>query len=47
MAGTYDVHTKFTYSFQHRDYVNKGRAAGLAEELAKHPELGAIIARPK
>ncbi|MDR2068904.1 MAG: acetate kinase [Spirochaetaceae bacterium] len=47
MAGTYDVHTKFTYSFQSRDYVNKGRAAGLREELAKNPELQSIIAMPK
>ena len=44
MKGTYDVHTKFTYSFQNKDYVNKGRAAGLKEELAKHPELKPIIA---
>ncbi|MDR2633503.1 MAG: acetate kinase [Treponema sp.] len=44
MKGTYDVHTKFTYSFQSKDYVNKGRAAGLKEELAKHPELKSIIA---
>jgi acetate kinase len=47
MAGTYDVHTKFGYSFQARDYVNKGRAAGLKEELARHPELQEIIALPK
>jgi acetate kinase len=47
MSGTYDVHTNFTYSFQHKDYVNKGRAAGLKEELAKNPALGAIIAEPK
>ncbi|MFP3091100.1 acetate/propionate family kinase [Treponema sp. TIM-1] len=47
MAGTYDIHTKFTYSFQSKDYVNKGRAAGLKEELAKHPELASIIAVPK
>ena len=47
MEGTYDVHTKFTYSFQSRDYVNKGRAAGLKEELKKHPELRSIIAEPK
>ncbi|MDR2759957.1 MAG: acetate kinase [Spirochaetaceae bacterium] len=47
MAGTYDVHTKFTYSFQSKDYVNKGRAAGLKEELAKNPELKSIIAVPK
>jgi acetate kinase len=47
LAGTYDVHTKFTYTFQSRDYVNKGRAEGLKEELAKHPELAPIIAKPK
>jgi acetate kinase len=47
MSGTYDVHTKFTYSFQRKDYVNKGRAEGLREELAKNPALGAIIAEPK
>jgi acetate kinase len=47
MAGTYDIHTKFGYSFQNRDYVNKGRAEGLKEELAKHPELTSIIAVPK
>jgi acetate kinase len=47
MAGTYDVHTKFTYSFQKKDYVNKGRAEGLKEELVKNPELKSIIAVPK
>jgi acetate kinase len=45
MKGTYDVHTKFTYSFQSKDYVNKSRAAGLTAELAKNPELASIIAR--
>jgi acetate kinase len=47
MAGTYDIHTRFTYSFQSRDYINKGRAEGLQGELAKHPELKDIIALPK
>jgi acetate kinase len=47
MAGTYDVHTNFTYSFQKKDYVNKGRAAGLKEELTKNPGLSSIIAVPK
>jgi acetate kinase len=47
MKGTYDIHTKFTYSFQSKNYVNKGRATGLAEELAKNPELAEIIAIPK
>jgi acetate kinase len=47
MSGTYKIHTEFTYSFQSRDYVNKGRAAGLKEELARHPEMEEIIARPR
>jgi len=47
MKGTYDIHTRFTYSFQSKDYVNKGRAEGLKEELAKNPALAEIIARPK
>ena len=47
MTGTYDVHTNFTYSFQSRDYVNKGRAEGLREELARTPALKEIIAVPK
>ena len=47
MKGTYDAHTKFTYSFQSKGYVNKGRAAGLKEELAKNPDLKTIIAEPK
>ncbi|MDR0448600.1 MAG: acetate kinase, partial [Treponema sp.] len=47
MSGTYDIHTKFTYSFQSKDYVNKGRAEGLKFELEKHPELKEIIASPK
>lgn len=47
MAGTYDVHTKFTYNFQSKDYVNKGRAEGLKFDLAKNPDLAEIIAKPK
>ncbi|MDR0377938.1 MAG: acetate kinase [Spirochaetaceae bacterium] len=47
MAGTYDIHTRFTYSFQCKDYVNKGRAAGLSEELARNPGLAAIVAKPR
>jgi len=47
MAGTYDVHTNFKYTFQSKDYVNKGRAEGLKAELEKTPELKEIIAVPK
>ena len=45
MKGTYDVHTKFTYSFQSPDYVNKAREAGLKEELKKHPHIAEILAK--
>jgi acetate kinase len=47
MKGTYDVHTNFTYSFQSKDYVNKGRAENLKNDLAKNPDLAEIIAKPK
>ncbi|MDR1399826.1 MAG: acetate kinase [Treponema sp.] len=47
MKKTYDVHTNFTYSFQSKDYVNKGRAAGLKDDLAKNPELASILAVAK
>jgi acetate kinase len=47
MKGTYDTHTHFTYSFQSKDYVNKGRAEGLVHDLEKNPELAEIIAKPK
>ncbi|MDR1286407.1 MAG: acetate kinase [Treponema sp.] len=47
MKGTYDVHTSFTYSFQSRDYVNKGRAEGLREDIKKDPPLEELVAKPK
>jgi acetate kinase len=46
MQGTYDIHTKFTYTFQSKDYVNKERAEGLKHDLEKMPELAEIIATP-
>lgn len=46
MEGRYDIHTRFTYSFQKKDYVNKGRAESLKSELEKCPELKEIIATP-
>ncbi|HNQ98235.1 MAG TPA: propionate kinase, partial [Treponemataceae bacterium] len=45
MKGTYDVHTKFTYSFQSPDYVNKGREEGLIRDLEKNPGLRDIIVK--
>ncbi|MDR2313753.1 MAG: acetate kinase [Spirochaetaceae bacterium] len=46
MAGSYDIHTNFTYSFQDPKYVNKSRAEGLAAELEKTPLLRSIVAAP-
>jgi acetate kinase len=45
MKGSYDVHTNYHYYFEHRDYVNKTRAAGLERDLAKKPWLKDIIAQ--
>ncbi|MDR3020574.1 MAG: acetate kinase [Treponema sp.] len=47
MKGAYDTHTQFTYSFQSKNYVNKGRAESLKFDLAKNPDLEKIIAQPK
>jgi len=47
MKGNYDTHTHFKYSFQSKDYINKGRAEGLANELKKKPELESILAKPR
>ena len=45
MAGSYDVHTHFTYSFQDKNYSNKVREAGLKRDLETQPELASIIAK--
>lgn len=45
VSGAYDVHTKYTYSFQDRKYVNKARQEGLARELEKKPYLKDILAK--
>lgn len=47
MNGTYDVHTKYHYSFQDAGYENKQREAGLVSDLKKKPYLADLIARPK
>ncbi|MGA2478467.1 MAG: acetate kinase [Spirochaetia bacterium] len=47
IQGTYDVHTKFTYSFQSRGYANKAREEMLKHELAEKKGLAEVIARPR
>ncbi|MFO8043446.1 MAG: acetate kinase [Alkalispirochaeta sp.] len=43
MSGTYDVHTKFTYSFQAEDYINEERNGCLDEDFAKLQGLDRIV----
>jgi acetate kinase len=45
IAGRYDVHTRYTYAFQDKAYVNKSRADGLARDLEKKPYLKDIVAK--
>ncbi len=44
MAGTYDVHTNFEYSFQSPAYVNKERAEALKKDLETKPGLRECLA---
>ncbi|HVP17653.1 MAG TPA: acetate kinase [Spirochaetia bacterium] len=47
IEGRYDIHTRFTYSFQAGDYVNKAREEMLKTELAEKKGLAEVIARPR
>jgi acetate kinase len=47
MENTYDIHTKFRYTFQNRDYINKGRQASLEKDLKKWKGLDKILALPE
>ncbi|MCX7786554.1 MAG: acetate kinase [Spirochaetes bacterium] len=44
--GTYDIHTNFTYTFQHKDYQNKERMEALPKDIEKWKGLEKILARP-
>jgi len=45
-AGTYDVHTNFTYTFQSRSYRNHMRDEAFLRQLAKRPQLLGVAALP-
>ena len=45
LEGRYDLHTKFTYSFQAKDYVNKIRHSAFEEEVRQKPEVAGIVAK--
>jgi len=47
MEGTYDIHTNFHYSFEDKEYVNKGRERDLVLNMQKNPELKDILALPR
>jgi len=47
LQGTYDEHTRFTYRFQHPDYVNSQREQDFAAYCAKKPGLDKIQVKPK
>lgn len=44
--GIYDVHTKYNYSFQNKNYRNKAREEALPRDLKRLPGLEGIIAKP-
>lgn len=46
MQGTYDVHTKFVYSFQERAYINKEREGCIDRDFARFEGLEDIVRRP-
>ena len=47
MRGGYDVHTRFTYSFESPNYRNHPRDAALESDMKNNPALGqALIAPP-
>jgi acetate kinase len=45
MDDTYDIHTKFTYSFEDPNYVNKARARALVKNIQKKPFLKTILVK--
>jgi acetate kinase len=47
MNGSYDVHTKYRYSFQDPGYVNKARAEALVRDIEKKPYLKDLVVKVK
>ncbi len=47
LKGSYHEHTRFTYPFQKKDYVNKQREADFARQLEKRPFLKDLVAKPR
>ncbi len=45
MEARYDIHTRFKYSFQSKDYVNHIREENLKKQIEKKPELEKVLAK--
>ena len=45
LEGRYDIHTKFTYSFQDPHYVNKLREENFQKQVKDLPELLEVRAK--
>lgn len=46
MEGSYDIHTRFNYTFQHADYSNKLRDDAFAKQCQKKPGLAKVAVKP-
>ena len=46
LEGRYDIHTRFTYTFQSKSYRNAMRDSAFEKECEKNPARGRIIAKP-
>jgi len=46
MNGSYDIHTRFDYTFQHPDYRNKLRDDAFAKQCVKKPALQKVAVSP-
>ena len=46
LAGTYDIHTNFKYSFQSADYENSERLKSVGKDMKKIPGLKDIMPYP-
>ncbi len=47
MNGSYDIHTRFDYTFQHPDYRNHLRDEAFAKQCVKKPALLNVAANPQ
>lgn len=46
LNGTYDIHTRFDYTFQHPEYRNKLRDDAFVKQCVKKPDLLKVVVNP-